>query len=1117
MSISYYTQCSKSDSSRSSISDPDLRRLNGLAPKKKTTQKARPTRVELVKKPAPTHNRKEVNKSFIHSDRKNECPVGIAPHPSSKSEEAAKSDLIKDWLEPQNTKSTIASADLIALPSLSEVLKTARGELQNAPAEFTYKSCASDHVNLISKKSTSNFEIIPFDRCIDDNQSTMQERDATIKDVVVPPYVAPVVANKMVKEEVGPLLKIIHDLLLNIPIAKWIAAIKCELDLTGSLPCFFMPAIIPTQPCYLILHDEKGYMGEDDFMRWKTVANEVLSTDEANFYMHENYAPYLCANSRNGWHWKVVRRIETFLLVKMVLGARHEYPIEEGKSLVEQLVPWWCPASLLSLLPENLLTRLPGKETYQCNTTDLLELNKYMLGRSRTSWSLQGIAHKIRDVIVVRFVRTAQKDPEAINWLMNNLIPGAWLVSGKQAGQMTRLMSTTAVGTEALNAALKVPKPEDLNLISWTRVIKCIWILVVLSIIMALIIGHFGFGTIAIFFIQLLVPRQTTEREWAQVTAAQILSELKNNSSIYLDGEAPSLIQDCLFTLGIMAFSAFMLVANTAAVFAYLAYSKPPHKDKLWPDFKHNMYYSNWTHRDMFKFINAESIEYTEAYVNRIREPYLLKNYTLDPLLKYKCTLIPIEHVSSRVYMWLVTNQPAYVPDNKDAMLLAALQGRILKPAPMDPELQRIAWQDMDLDVFFPEQAPLQHEFQAWLNHYLEMGDKKRYTLYAHEYTTLEQNCGIITPAVPIMVKADEVLLKAGELKPRLIANVPPRIQVKAAPYVRQLSSYLHTIWNTEHIYQYPDATESFVPVYGIGYTASQLDDWMDFAINHPEYHHIIVAGDDSVVYSRNVWYCADASAYDQSQSFGPLTFERKMLVRMGMPSEIANLLNEVAAWPYVYSSPAGEVTIGRKKRPMRDTGGPDTSLGNSINMAAAWIKAIASGDIATTFKNLGFDMKLQTPSIDHVNFLKGSWPLMQSDGSTRRCWMPFPSRLLKMGVIKGDPVVIYSKSLEAAVQAHIKGLLGCLRTVQMLPLVRVLFEKFEPKDNEKVTLQWMTKLTERAVKEDPGHPLLDYYAEYYKVHPSEILELEDMMRDVTYPAFISHPLWVRMAEVDYA
>jgi len=679
-------------------------------------------------------------------------------------------------------------------------------------------------------------------------------------------------------------------------------------------------------------------------------------------------------------------------------------------------------------------------------------------------------------------------------------------------------MQTTAVSTELLNNALKVPKPEEFHAVAWTRILKGLWILIMIAILVALIIGHFGTRAVGIFLVENLVPRQTAAREWAQVTAAHLLVQLRNESVSYYEGTQPSLFNEALFTFGVMAVSVLALYANTICVWAYLALRENPAPPSMWAEFKQNTYYANWSHRELFKINHAESISLDAAYINRIREPNLLKQYAVDPLLDYSCTLESAEHVSSRVYMWLVTNQPAYVPDNKDAMLLAALMGRILKTAPMDPEAQRLAWSEVDLDVFFPPQSQLQHEFQAWLDHYREMGDMKRYKMYAHEYAVLEQNSGIITHNVPIMVKSDEVLLKSGELKPRLIANVPPRVQVKAAPYVRQISAYLHTCWNIDHVYHYPDDHTGFVPVYGIGYTAEELDLWMEFAINHPEYHHIIVAGDDSVVYSRGVWYCADASSYDQSQSFGPLTFERKMLVRMGMPKEIAELLNEVSLWPYVYSSPAGSVSIGRKKRPILDTGGPDTSLGNSINMASAWILAIASGQIPTTFKNLGFDMKIQTPSLDHVNFLKGSWPLMQSAGSTRRCWMPFPSRLLKMGVIKGDPLIIYGSPLETAVKTHIKGLLGCLRTVQMLPLIRILFEKYEPQEHAKVDLPWMVKLTgQRIVSEDPNYPLLDYYADYYGVHPSEFEEVEDMMRAVTFPALLCHPLWVRMAQVDYA
>jgi len=273
---------------------------------------------------------------------------------------------------------------------------------------------APDTLNLIVGPAEPKFDPIEQERRVDDTNSTLQERDAAMEELAI--EVLPEIPAETVSIKISdtPLTKIINSLLLNIPIASWHSVVKCQLDLSGSLPCYFMPEEIPSRACLIILHDETGYMGEDEYMRWKMQGDKFLTTDELNNYLHVPYAPYLSANSRDGWHWKIVRKIETFLLIKMIVGARTEYPVVDGRSDIPAVLPWWCPAGIGGLLPHFIVSRLPYTEVYRCNTADLLELNKYMLCRSRTSWSCQGIAHKVRDVIVAKFVRTAHKDPATI-------------------------------------------------------------------------------------------------------------------------------------------------------------------------------------------------------------------------------------------------------------------------------------------------------------------------------------------------------------------------------------------------------------------------------------------------------------------------------------------------------------------------------------------------------------------------------------------------------------------------------------------------------------------------------------------------------------------------------
>jgi len=534
----------------------------------------------------------------------------------------------------------------------------------------------------------------------------------------------------------------------------------------------------------------------------------------------------------------------------------------------------------------------------------------------------------------------------------------------------------------------------------------------------------------------------------------------------------------------------------------------------LWISARQDLYYNSWQDRVPVEISCAESFPVNLGYVPRQVEP----NCVIPPqdtTMPMTSTMVIAPIPPSRVYFWLATNVPAYAVARSPAMVMAGIQTRLMRKPTLTPKKQATPWLQLKSDGLVPfpcDAMDWETIFPTWLSHFAAL-DKRRYRLYSAVYKQYCEFGPIVKSRIELFPKTDEILLKPDfQLKPRMISNVPPMVQVRAGPYMRAASARLHSLWNVNNRLFFRGMP--LYITYGIGLRDYDLDEWMRH-VSTSEETHLIVCGDDSVVHHHGLWYCGDASAYDQSQSLGPLQFQRTFLTQLGVPVEIANLLTEVSRWPYVYFDRSGTVSIKRTRRPTRDTGGPDTSLGNSINMAVAWAYALTASSIDEGFLELGFDMKNRVVPLQRVNFLKGSWPIMLNKGVEQLTWTPLPSRLIKMGVIKREPQLIYNCKLKAAVATHICNIIATIWAARYIPLWRVLCQRF-PRGS-KLDLQWMVNLTERPLVESSNHSLLDYYSNYYEVDVSAFEELECILGTIQFPAFIAHPLWMRMAEVDYA
>jgi hypothetical protein len=205
----------------------------------------------------------------------------------------------------------------------------------------------------------------------------------------------------------------------------------------------------------------------------------------------------------------------------------------------------------------------------------------------------------------------------------------------------------------------------------------------------------------------------------------------------------------------------------------------------------------------------------------------------------------------------------------------------------------------------------------------------------------------------------------------------------------------------------------------------------------------------------------------------------------------------------------------------MRDTGGPDTTIGNCIVNIACFALNLTvlakkiplerkSEKLVARFLRHGFVIKHgASRELRDVSFLKGMFYRLPA--AAGYVWGPLPSRVLKMGKLMADPSV-YSSSLPEAVAMHAASLAATYRLYSDVPLIRAFVERFyvEGQETAHRQIEFMVTGT-HAVLMDP----LSDLEVYYGVDRSMFLEVENMMRDAPLFTFFEHPLFGVLA-TDY-
>lgn len=489
-----------------------------------------------------------------------------------------------------------------------------------------------------------------------------------------------------------------------------------------------------------------------------------------------------------------------------------------------------------------------------------------------------------------------------------------------------------------------------------------------------------------------------------------------------------------------------------------------------------------------------------------------------------------------RKYWVMITfTVPGYVPARSDANLLTVLNSRVLVPPPLDPARQAVNWKGVP--VYFRLQwSPMDWEdfLEPWRKHMDKPLQLQRVeeAIQRLKEGTWSHDMHQAMRKVKLFVKTDEMLYKLNGMKPRPIANVQPLVQAVVGPFIWACTERLREEWPFDYSAPLKVGRWTLHITYGAKSTDLLLTEWLRTALDLPEYSAaVIVAGDDSLVVvslpGRLIIYEGDAAMYDQSESFGPLEAQYCGMHYLGCPTWATGVLRKVARSTYIAESrnKHDKITVKRTKRPIRDTGGGDTSFGNSYVMGTAWADCFRCGMVDTAeavqqhFLYLGFSLKVRVHDSPYrCTFLKGMW----YETATGPFWGPLPSRVLKFGKSLRDPRELYqTKDLEVAMRSFLADLAVGYSAFLQVPCLRVLVSKFR---NYRPVPKRRAYVAERlfyGVEADSAARHCDVadwspVAQHYGVDVEDLRDFEALLLEADVSSLVAHPVAWRMAIQDY-
>jgi hypothetical protein len=524
------------------------------------------------------------------------------------------------------------------------------------------------------------------------------------------------------------------------------------------------------------------------------------------------------------------------------------------------------------------------------------------------------------------------------------------------------------------------------------------------------------------------------------------------------------------------------------------------------------------------------------------KEPFFTNNRLLCTNMVVRRTFLPQEREDTPSFWQIIaTSAPGYVPAHTDEMMLATVRARLLAQPPMDPIVQRAAWHRVRTlhkkYFYYPKGEPIywEHVVAAWVDHF----PSAKRTMYRGLIEALFEGRASWDQyvsrarATNVMLKTNEILFKRdGDvccLKPRLISNISPEVQCIVGPVIFEVQNRFKKAFSVD--IEWRDLLDGWK--IGCTYAGASTDEdltrWRYNVDQGPEkFIAIIVSGDDSLVVIRNFGqtFCfeGDASMYDQSLSRGPLWFAHRAHRKLGMGKDTVKLMRRLATNTFrVPARNKSEVMlIDKAKRPIRDTGGSDTSLGNSTIMLYAWWSVsiymirmcnFNTNFVVSSFAELGLEMKVRKLMLDEVTFLKGMWYYTTAGPY----WGPLPSRILKMGKSMKNPLTLYPRRTYAeACSLFLSDIAGSYASFLQVPMVRQHIKNFLRRDLVRNYVE--PHQVQAALGPKPELDDLAYgqVCKRYGVELYDILEAEELYPTAPF-FFASHPIYEKLVAADYA
>jgi len=409
-------------------------------------------------------------------------------------------------------------------------------------------------------------------------------------------------------------------------------------------------------------------------------------------------------------------------------------------------------------------------------------------------------------------------------------------------------------------------------------------------------------------------------------------------------------------------------------------------------------------------------------------------------------------------------------------------------------------------------------------------------------------------PVVTVHMKGDEVLYprpypKGGLwIKPRPISAVDPSIQADCGVPIHKATKVFKRNIGLKNPWKIGKWEVCFKM--GSGLLSDELDAWyadsLEWVGQRTYRLSVIIAGDDLFYFERGgdeviIFGESDFEKFDRTEGVHAIGYEFKVLVLLKMLAKHIRRLKTCYGKPIVVQfmrldDYRAKIAI----KMVRLTGGPDTTLGNSLVNQGSILHALYEADkrdlsfsdvLSSCQLKLGLLAKLQRGTTN-ATFLKGWWVPAAIPGTagfmldgTKR-WLPLPSQSVKAGKVLTNPKYIFRGNDEVENRKRMAyGVAKGYGSVpDNYPIFGALLAAYKNAPTDKsfvlpVDVQFVEEHKTKVVGDYEVHvpSALAMMEERYGISSAELEACDEFVRrSCVVPGFLCHRVFDIMAARDY-